>query len=492
MTINIKRIIDVSTTIQPAALGRRDFSRAIVIQKGDGFTDTVRSYSSADEVLDDLGSDSEAYQASIRYFSGGFNGIRPTQLFVGLVNNSGLTSSTQGIFTTGDVSSALSDFQSVTDGEFTIAKDGSSAVAVSAIDFTAATDLNDVAATLQTRVRLAGTIFRNVNVTYDGTNFIFQSDVYGASSTVAIAAVSGGSGTDLTGSTYFDGGTATDGTTGTLADIISDFTNDNSYYHMILSNDWDDQEILEWSSSVQAATRISYLLWALSTASNIADQDVQTDTTTIARTLFDRRASKTVLIYDATNTDYKQASLASYFGIVDFTEARPLGSLAYKQFSGISATTISTAQFDNLLSKNVNFYSAFGEVGRDIAYSGRTSSGEFINDIIAVDFIDYNMTYNIFDLMVRLPRLGYTSEDFGKLNQAIERAYIEALNAGIIAGGTDPDTGEEYLNGYSISIPNPEDITSADKQQGLLRNITTVGLLRGSAIRFVITNTLKI
>jgi hypothetical protein len=88
--------------------------------------------------------------------------------------------------------------------------------------------------------------------------------------------------------------------------------------------------------------------------------------------------------------------------------------------------------------------------------------------------------------------LGYTTEDFAKLYAAIERAYISALNSGIIAGGTDPDTGEVLINGYSISIPDPALISSADKAAGIIQGITTIGLLRGTAIKFVITNTLKI
>lgn len=490
-TISIKKIIDVSTILPTPAIGRRNFARAIFIQKGDGFTDTVRSYSSSSEILEDLGSNSEAYKASLKYFAGGFNGIKPTQLFVGLVNNSGLTSSTQGFFTSGDASANLASFQAVSDGEFSIAKDGSSPVNVTAIDFTTATSLNDVATILQDTIRLAGSLFRNITVTFDGTNFIFTSETYGSTSEFEITTLAG-TGTDLTGASYLDGGAVTNGTTGTLANIINGFLQDNRYYHTILSNDWNDQEILEWSSSIEASTKITYMLWALSTDSNIVDQDVQNDTTTVAKTLFDRKASKTALIFDATNTDYKQASLPSYFGVVDFTAARPLGALAFKQFASISATLLTDAQYENLRSKNTNFYSVFGEVGRDIAYSGQVSSGSFIHDVITADYIDYNMTYNIFDLMITLPRLGYTTEDFAKLYQAIELAYIQAASAAMIAGGTDPDTGEEYLNGYKISIPDPSTISSADKQAGIVKDITTIGLLRGAAIKFVITNTLKL
>lgn len=485
MTISINKIIDVSTILPTAAVGRRNFAYATFIQKSNK-TET-RSYSSAIEVAEDLGSNSEAYKSALKYFAGGFNGIRPTQFYVRLINQTGLTSSTQGKFTTGDASANLSFLIAANDGKFTIAKDGGSAIDVD-VNLTSATTFAGVASLLQEAVRLADASLRNVKVSHVSDNFIFTSDTYGANSAILIGS---GDVTDLTGGNYFDGGSSTDGTTGTLASLITSTLGDNRYYNLILSNEWSASDILEWSSAVQSATRITYLLWAITTNADVANEDLATDSDSLAKILFDRKASKTVLVYDSSNADYKQASLASYFGTVDFTAGRPLGALAFKQFASITATLLNSSQFDNLKSKYVNFYSTFGETGRDIAYEGRSCGGSMINDIIAVDYIDYNMTYNIFDLVITLPRVGFEAGDFAKTEQSIERVYLDALASGIIGGGTDPDTGETYDNGYSITMPNPSTISSADKSSGLVKNITTIGLLRGSATKFVITNTLK-
>lgn len=489
MTISIKKIIDVSTGIAATPQARRNFARAVVIQKVAGASNDVRSYSSASEVAASQGSNSEAYKFALKYFAGGFNGIKPNLLYVGSLNSSDLTDSTRGYFTSGSASSNLSAFQAVDDGSIKISKDGSSAIEITNMDFTDATSLADVAAIMQEKFRL-NELFRNLTVSYSAPNFIITNDSYGDDSTIAITA--GVTGTNLLGSSYLNGGTSTGGTTGTLAALITIFLNDARYYHICLSNGWTDEETLQWSSAVQSSTKIAYLLWALSTDADIADEDLTTDTSSIARTLFDQKITKTSLIYDATSLPYKQASLPSYFGIVNFTAAQPLGCLAFKQFSSQTPTSLDDSQFENLISKNVNFYGAYGEVGRNISYPGKVPAGNFINDVIAVDYIDYNMTYNIYDLMVTLPRLGYTNEDFAKLYGAIERAYISALNSGIIAGGTDPDTGELLINGYSISIPDPATIPPEEKALGIITGITTVGLLRGSAIKFVITNTLKL
>lgn len=489
MTISIKKIIDVSTGIAAVPQARRNFARATVVQKVAGGSNTTRSYTSDSEVLANEGSNSEAYKFALKYFAGGFNGIKPNLLYVSNLNSTDLTDSTQGYFTSGSASSNLSHFQGVDDGSIKISKDGSSAIEINNMDFTDAASLADVAAIMQTKIRL-NELFRNLTVAYSAPNFIITNDSYGDDSTIAITA--GVTGTNLLGANFLNGGSSTDGTTGTLAALITTFLNDARYYHICLANGWTDEEILQWSSAVKSATKISYLLWALSTDSDIADEDLATDTSSIARTLFDQKVTKTSLIYDATSLPYKQASLPSYFGIVNFTEAQPLGSLAFKTFPNQTPTSIDDTQYENLVSKNVNFYGAYGEVGRNIAYPGKVPAGNFINDVIAVDYIDYNMTYNIYDLMVTLPRLGYTTEDFAKLYAAIERAYISALNSGIIAGGTDPDTGEVLVNGYSINIPDPATIPPEEKAAGIITGITTVGLLKGTAIKFIITNTLKI
>ena len=427
MVVSIKRIIDVSTAIAAAAQGRRNFANALVIQKAANLTNAVKAYSSPSEILADLGSNSEAYKASLKFFAGGFNGIRPNLLYIASVNSTGLTDSTQGVFVSGDASANLASLIAVSDGSLTLSKDGSSAIAVPAVDLTTATTFVEVAALLQTRIRQANTAFRNISVSYATGEFTFTSETYGSSSKIVITA--GATGTDLTAGAYLNGGASTDGTTGSIAAVIDSFLLDNRYYHIILSNDWTEEQCLEWSQAVEASSAIAYLLWILNTNANIADQDLATDTTSIARILFDRKATHTVLSFDDTNVDYKQASFPSYFATVQFNSASPLGSLTWKQFSNISPTELTTNQFNNLKSKYVNFYTAYGEIGRNIAYEGRTSSGAFICDVIGADWVGYTITYNIFDMQITLPKLAYTVSDFGKLYQCIDRAFLAAFSA---------------------------------------------------------------
>ena len=119
--------------------------------------------------------------------------------------------STRGYFTTGDVLDNFLDLIAVDDGEFTISKDGGAEVNITAIDLTSATIFSEIATLIQTKISLAGV--SGVTVTYDTTidNFIFESSTSGATSSIEITAYAG-VGTDLTGTSYLNGGTSTIGT----------------------------------------------------------------------------------------------------------------------------------------------------------------------------------------------------------------------------------------------------------------------------------------
>jgi Protein of unknown function (DUF3383) len=491
--ISMKKIIDVSTGLQSVALARRNFSDAIFIQLGTGYVNgEVRRYTSAVDIASDLGSNCAAYKAALKYFAGGFNGIHPTNFSVGLVNTANAVVSTQGNFTTGDVETHLVNFQAVDLGEFSIVVDNATAIQIKNINLTTTTSLAEVAESIENALILAN--IKTIKVVYDGTakKFVFTSDTYGSNSNVELASIAGGTGDDLTGATLLNGGTATDGVDGTLATTISNFLKDTSFYHIILDNQFSEAQTLEWSSAVEAATKYTYGLWIQSNDSEIKSTTLLTDTGSMALDFFNRKKRKSWLTYADSLPEYTQASFASYYGYTNFTASRPLGCLAFKSFTDAVPCDLTDSNFDNLKAKYVNFYGVYGEAGRNIAYMGTAPNGNFINDVILADWLDYNMTYNIYDWITKKDRVAYTSADFAELRQVIEQVFITALGFGAIAPGTDPDTGENYVNGYKIVMPKPSDISSTDKSQGILPNIQTIALTSGNVVKIVITNTLKI
>ena len=109
---------------------------------------------------------------------------------------------TAGTLTTEDLSANVAGFASVTDGVINLTVDGS-AKQVTGLDFSEAATLEEIAAVIQAEyedVTIAAT---------DNNTLLFTSNTTGAASNVTIAAMSGGSGTDLYGASYLKGATAT-------------------------------------------------------------------------------------------------------------------------------------------------------------------------------------------------------------------------------------------------------------------------------------------
>lgn len=287
----------------------------------------------------------------------------------------------------------------------------------------------------------------------------------------------------------------------TWAEATAAIISDPRYYLVALENGFTVQENKDFMGSVEASTEISYFNSAVSfdrvAATATQANDTNTSIVGWAKTgLYTKSLTNFADI--SASAEYLNVADQSYFATVAYTKNRPLGSLAFKQFAGqtpvdlsFNGTFAKETAANNLSDKNCNYYTAFGEVGRNIAYNGVVPNGTQANIIIGADWLQYNMTYAIFDLLVSLPNLKYTNEDFNKVYSVIDSVCQQSVQFGLLASGTDQQTGINYPNGYAISIPDPKDISTTDKANGLLTGITVIGLIAGTVIKIEVTNILK-
>lgn len=116
------------------------------------------------------------------------------------LSNVVLTPATSGTLTTLDLSTNLAAIVQVSDGDLKITIDGT-AETLTGLDFTGATTLEDVAEVIG--LALSGATVQVVN-----DALVFTSESTGTTSTIALSAASG-AGTDLYGSSYLNGASAT-------------------------------------------------------------------------------------------------------------------------------------------------------------------------------------------------------------------------------------------------------------------------------------------
>jgi hypothetical protein len=280
------------------------------------------------------------------------------------------------------------------------------------------------------------------------------------------------------------------------ATVIAELLQDPRYYFFALDNSFTEAEEKALAAAVEASTKIKYLGAFLDRDLTAASAPLASDATSMAKAFYGFDYARVFTLYDAiaASADYKHISALSYFATVNFTKDRPLGSLAYKTFSGQVATDFGTnvdSYTQNLQDKNCNYYTDFGEVGRSIAYAGVLSNGTQINVQVGADWLEYNITYAIYDLLNTLPNLTYTQEEFNTLYSAIDTVCQQAVAFKLLAPGVDASTGKKYPTGYEISIPEPKDISAADKALGKLTGIIVTGILAGNVIKLELTNILK-
>jgi hypothetical protein len=280
------------------------------------------------------------------------------------------------------------------------------------------------------------------------------------------------------------------------ADVIVLLLADPRFYFLALDNTFSEAENKALAAAIEASTKINYMGAYLSFDGIAASTALASDSTSMIKSFYTFDYARCFSHYDnlSASAEYKQLADLSYFATVGYTQDNPLGSLAFKQFSGQTPTDFG-ANVDqyttNLEDKHCNYYTAFGEVGRNNVYKGVLANGAQINVQVGADWMEYNITYEIYDLLVDLPNLAYTNEDFNKLYSAIDTVCQQAVAAKIIAPGTDTLTGENYPNGYKITIPDPKTVDATEKAQGKLTGVSIVCIIAGSVVEIELTNLLK-
>lgn len=137
------------------------------------------------------------------------------------------SNATAGQWESGSIVGNLANFQAVTDGEVSVALDGAAAIDVKTIDFSAATNFASVASILQSAIQ-AEVGLELVTVTYDSSvnKLLFTSGTTGAASAVLLDVITIPAGTDILGANYVNGGVSEPGDVGlavaSYADVASE------------------------------------------------------------------------------------------------------------------------------------------------------------------------------------------------------------------------------------------------------------------------------
>ncbi|MDR3165435.1 MAG: DUF3383 domain-containing protein [Synergistaceae bacterium] len=156
----------------------------------------------------------------------------------------------------------------------------------------------------------------------------------------------------------------------------------------------------------------------------------------------------------------------------------------FKQLASVVPSELTSTKSDALEAAHLNCYAEYG--GRNITMNGQVTAGEWIDVIRFRDWLQDDMQYRIYNLLIMNTKVPYTNPGIA----LVENQMIASLKAGQAAGGIAPDEFDSNGNlnpGYTVTVPNSMDLSASQKASRALTGCKFSARLAG-AIHAVTVN----
>lgn len=220
--------------------------------------------------------------------------------------------------------------------------------------------------------------------------------------------------------------------------------------------------------------------WAETQRKVLFLQTVETGTLSVGGT--DIGAQLSALNYDRSAVAYHVAAKASealHASWLGEGAPFPVGgsTWAYKTPKGVTADRLTTGEKSAAWGKKVNTFTKVG--GVDITEKGVVASGEYIDVVIGIDWIESRLQETIFGSLVNLRKISYDDAGIQMVRGLVQSVLAEAARLGIIQGDSIEVTAPKYA-----SIPvgdrgsrNLPDIKFTALLQGAIHTVAISGVV---------------
>ena len=127
-----------------------------------------------------------------------------------------------------------------------------------------------------------------------------------------------------------------------------------------------------------------------------------------------------------------------------------------------------------------------------MTYEGTMASGEYIDNIRFRDWLQDQMSVNVFSLLVNSPKVPYTDEGIA----AVEARMQQSIERGIERGGISPPIfnpeTQRLEPSYVINVPRQADVPFNNKANRLLDDVNFRAVLAGAIHATNINGTLTV
>lgn len=462
--LSVSRVVNVQIVMSPKAAKTRNFGSLLILGDSDVIDtrERLREYNTLDSLAADFGTSAPEYKAAALYFG---QSPQPVVCYAGKWARTATAGVLRGAVLS-EAQQAIGNFAAITNGGLKITIDGAPQD-VSGIDLSGETNLNGVAAELQSALT-------GCTVTWDSNaaRFTVKSATTGASSTVGFASApnAGSDISQLLGLQSDDGGYAVEGAAAeALIDAVQVLAG--------MSNDWyglqvassvaaTDDALIEVAAFIEAAgvSRIFGI-----TNQNPATLD-KVQTTDISARLKALGYKRTFTQYCSNNAH----AVASIFGrafTVNFQGSNTTITLKFKQQPGIAPELLTESQASALSGKNANVFVKYNN-DTAILQEGVMSNGYFFDEVHGTDWLQNDVQTDIYNLLyTSTTKIPQTDAGINRIVSRISARLDQAVRNGLVAPGVwNADgfgsllPGDTLSTGYYVFAPPVAEQSQADRE----------------------------
>lgn len=478
-------LVNVQIVLSPLAAQTRSFGSLLIL--GDSniidTTERLRLYTTLDAIAQDFGTTSAEYKAAALYYG---QTPQPSNCYVG----KWARIATSGLLRGGILSAAqqlLVNFTAITDGALAIAVDAATQQEVTGLDFSGASNLNAVAAILDTAITGATVVWDSANA-----RFTVTSGTTGAASSIgyAEAPVSGTDVSFLLKLSATDDGYRADGVVAeTMVEAIQALANMSSdWYGLYVASSViaTDDEVLAAAEFIEGSG-LSRVYGVTTQASSALDSVSTTDIASKIKAL----GYKRTFIQFSSSNSHAAASIFGRAFTVNFNGSNTTLTIKFKQEPGVVAENLTSSQAATLKSKNCNVFVKYNN-DTSIIQEGVMSNGYFFDEIHGTDWLQNDVQTAIYNLLYTSPtKIPQTDAGVNVILTTIAGRLNQAVANGLVAPGqwNAPGfgallQGDMLSTGYYIYAPAVSSQSQASRESRTAPVIQCAIKLAG-AIHFV-------
>lgn len=437
---NIEQIVDVQVSRQTTAVSQEGFGVMMFLGLHKRFNERALSFSSTKAMLEaGFSTTDQEYIAASAYFS---SEVTPDKIVIGRQK----ASDTQTLTVQSAVGAGVEYSFSIDDG------DGEQVFTRATIGTETAADAADAIEQLITNSTL---------------NII--ADDSAADGTLTLTPTVAGKPYTFTSSSNI-GMTIT--TTESLTDAIVAVEQEAAFYGLATYSH-EDVDIIEIATYVESNKK----LYGYSTSN---DTDKTTATSDIMGQLQALSFDRTFGIWGGkagiSANDALQYPEAAWMGN-RFPDQPGSANWMFKTLNGITVDKMQLTESENIRNKNGNTYETIG--GVNITREGKVASGEYIDVIRGIDWLESRMEERVYSRFVNLPKIPYTNAGIAIIESEVRAQVQDGITAGVI-------DGEQKI---TFKVPKVADIPVNDRANRILPPITFEAKLAGAINKTIIRGT---